>query len=238
MAEKIDLRTLKKLRKFLIANSGRIKMRRVSPQNTELRRRLDDVLLDRLLIKRGDHLSLFTAPAALDRDYDAVPEAYEAVIDAVRQSTPCVIVDMPHIWTPWVKSCLIAADDIVMVATPDLASLRNIHGTLRPGGRAIILVPHDQRVFCKLDEVLGHFRRYSHDQLRSRMQEAGFEVETILDFNRVSRPGWYLNGKLLGRSKITRAQLKLFDRLVWLWRRMDRYLPWPPTSIIAIGRKI
>ncbi len=50
--------------------------------------RLDDVLLDRLLLKRGDHLSLFTAPAALERDYDAVPESYEAVIDAVRQTTP------------------------------------------------------------------------------------------------------------------------------------------------------
>ncbi len=36
--------------------------------------RLDDVLLDRLLIKRGEHLSLFTAPATLERDYDASPE--------------------------------------------------------------------------------------------------------------------------------------------------------------------
>ena len=87
--------------------------------------RLDDVLLDRLLIKRGEHLSLFTAPAALERDYDAAPEAYEAVIDATRQLTPCVIVDIPHAWTPWIKACLIAADEIVVVATPDLASLRN-----------------------------------------------------------------------------------------------------------------
>ncbi|HXS05485.1 MAG TPA: pilus assembly protein CpaE [Rhizomicrobium sp.] len=87
--------------------------------------RLDDVLLDRLLIKRGDHLSLFTAPASLEREYETTPESYEAVIDAARLSTPCVIVDMPHIWTSWVKTCLIAADEIVVVATPDLASLRN-----------------------------------------------------------------------------------------------------------------
>lgn len=87
--------------------------------------RLDDVLLDRLLLKRGDHLSLFTAPAALERDYDAVPESYEAVIDAVRQSTPCVILDVPHGWQPWIKNTLLAADDIVVVATPDLTSLRN-----------------------------------------------------------------------------------------------------------------
>ena len=87
--------------------------------------RLDDVLLDRLLLKRGDHLSLFTAPAALERDYDAVPESYEAVIDAVRQTTPCVILDLPHGWSPWIRASLLAADDVVIVATPDLTSLRN-----------------------------------------------------------------------------------------------------------------
>ena len=87
--------------------------------------RLDDVLLDRLLLKRGDHLSLFTAPAALERDYDAVPESYEAVIDAVRQSCPCVILDLPHGWSPWIRATLLAADEIVVVATPDLTSLRN-----------------------------------------------------------------------------------------------------------------
>ncbi|HEX4271324.1 MAG TPA: AAA family ATPase [Rhizomicrobium sp.] len=87
--------------------------------------RLDDVLLDRLLVKRGEHLSLFTAPAALEREYETQPDAFEAVIDAVRSSTPCVILDLPHAWTPWVKACLLAADDIVVVATPDLTSLRN-----------------------------------------------------------------------------------------------------------------
>ncbi|HEY4944497.1 MAG TPA: AAA family ATPase [Rhizomicrobium sp.] len=87
--------------------------------------RLDDVLLDRLLVKRGDHLSIFASSALIDREYDAPVDAFESVLDAVRQSTPCVIVDIPHVWTPWVKAALIAADDIVIVATPDLASLRN-----------------------------------------------------------------------------------------------------------------
>jgi len=87
--------------------------------------RLDDMLLDRLLLKHGEHLSLFTTPAQLEREYDAVPEAYEAVVDAVRAITPCVVLDLPHAWTPWIKAALIAADEIVIVATPDLASLRN-----------------------------------------------------------------------------------------------------------------
>ena len=87
--------------------------------------RLDDVLLDRLLLKRGEHLSLFTAPATLEREQDAAPEAYEAVVHAVRQAIPCVILDLPHVWQPWVKAVLLAADDVVIVATPDLTSLRN-----------------------------------------------------------------------------------------------------------------
>jgi len=86
--------------------------------------RLDDVLLDRLLLKSSDHLSLFTSPALLERAYDADPTAFEAVLDCVRQITPCVVVDLPHQWTPWIKQTLLASDDIVVVATPDLASLR------------------------------------------------------------------------------------------------------------------
>ena len=63
------------------------------------------------------------------------------------------------------------------------------------------------------------------------MTEAGFNVETVLRFNRVSRPGWWLNGTVLKRRTISRIQLKNFDRFVWLVRRIDAYLPWPPTSV-------
>jgi len=119
----------------------------------------------------------------------------------------------------------------------DLGALRNIHALLQEGGRAVILVPEGQSIFNCLDEELGHWRRYSEDQLRQRMAEAGFDVETMLRFNRISRPGWWLNGKILKRRTISRVQLRNFDRLVWLWRRLDPRLPWSPTSIIAIGRK-
>ena len=119
----------------------------------------------------------------------------------------------------------------------DLTSLRNLHSALEPGGRAIVLVPHGQEIYGQLDVVLGHFRRYSHRQLRERLEEAGFTVERILNFNRISRPSWYINGKLLKRSRISRRMLKIFDRLVWLWKRIDHMLPWAPTSIIAIAQK-
>jgi len=92
--------------------------------------RLDDVLLDRLLVKCSDHLSLFAAPAVLDRDLDMDSESFESVLEIVRETVPCVIVDLPHIWAPWTKKILMSADDIVITATPDLASLRNAKNIL------------------------------------------------------------------------------------------------------------
>ena len=108
----------------------------------------------------------------------------------------------------------------------DLGSLRNIHGALEPGGRAIILVPFGQELFGTLDVVLGHFRRYSREEFRGKLEAAGFRIERMLDFNRVSRPGWYLQGKIFKRSSLGRLQLSAFDKLVWLWRRIDSHLPW------------
>ena len=87
--------------------------------------RLDEVLLDRLLTKCTDHLSIFAAPVVLDRDYDMSPEACETVIDVVRQNVPYVVLDLPHTWTDWSKRLLTQADEIVITATPDLANLRN-----------------------------------------------------------------------------------------------------------------
>ncbi len=119
----------------------------------------------------------------------------------------------------------------------DLGALRNIYTALAPGGRAIVLVPCGQEIFGQLDVILGHYRRYSDAQLRGVFEQAGFQVERILHFNRVSRPSWYVTGKLAKRSRFSRFQLKIFDRLVWLWRRIDRFIPWKPTSLIAIAAK-
>lgn len=87
--------------------------------------RLDDQLLDRLLVKCSEHLSLFTSPGVLDRDFELESDAFENVLDTVRATVPCMVVDLPHIWVPWTRHILLTADEIIMTATPDLASLRN-----------------------------------------------------------------------------------------------------------------
>jgi len=87
--------------------------------------RVDTAFIDRLLSKCTDHLSLLAAPATLDRVYDFGTDAFDAVFDTLRSTMPCIVLDVPHQWTGWTKRALIGADDILIVAAPDLANLRN-----------------------------------------------------------------------------------------------------------------
>jgi pilus assembly protein CpaE len=87
--------------------------------------RIDTAFVDRLLSKCTDHLSLLAAPATLDRVYDFGVEAFDAIFDTLRTTMPCIVLDIPHQWSGWTKRALIGADDILIVAAPDLASLRN-----------------------------------------------------------------------------------------------------------------
>ena len=87
--------------------------------------RLDDVFLDRLLARCSDHLSLLAAPATLDRTYDFDENTFVQVIDVAQSGVPAVVLDLPHGWTAWKKKTLLAADEVVITAEPDLANLRN-----------------------------------------------------------------------------------------------------------------
>ncbi len=87
--------------------------------------RLDSNMLDRLISKCSENLSLLAASAMLDRPVDLTETAVDQLLDILRTSTPNVVLDMPHTWTGWARRTLVSADDIVLVAAPDLASLRN-----------------------------------------------------------------------------------------------------------------
>jgi pilus assembly protein CpaE len=58
--------------------------------------RPDSAFLDRLLAKCTDHLSLLAAPATLDRVYDLGINAFDAIFDTLRMTTPCIVLDIPH----------------------------------------------------------------------------------------------------------------------------------------------
>lgn len=88
--------------------------------------RVDANFVDRLLSKCSDKLSLLAAPAMLDRTYDFSESTFDAALDLLRASTPLAILDVPHAWNAWTKRLATGADEVVIVAAPELASFRNV----------------------------------------------------------------------------------------------------------------
>lgn len=119
---------------------------------------------------------------------------------------------------------------------PEVA-LQNLWNALEPGGRLVVLVPNHPQLYGTLDEVLEHKLRYTPATLKTRLESSGFQVEQILDFNRISVIGWWLNNKVLRRKTFSRIQLKILDVLIPLLRRIDRVWPWGGLSLIAVARR-
>ena len=87
--------------------------------------KMDQTLLDRLSSKAANHVSLLTAPVVLDKTFDFEEREFEQIVELSQKSTPVVILDIPHLWSAWVRHTIATIDEIIIVAEPDLANLRN-----------------------------------------------------------------------------------------------------------------
>lgn len=86
---------------------------------------IDGSFVDRLLSRCTERLSLLAAPATLEKAFDPPEERLDGLVDVLRTTTPMTVLDVPSTWTSWSRRMLVTADEIVLVAVPDLACLRN-----------------------------------------------------------------------------------------------------------------
>jgi len=127
--------------------------------------------------------------------------------------------------------------DVLEHLDDDRQAIQNLEALISSEGRAIILVPNQPSFFGSLDRALGHRRRYSKDSLKRLAESAGLKVDKFLFFNRASSLPWWINGKLLRRKSFGGFQLFMLNFMTPLLKRIDRYLPMPALSLIAILRK-
>ena len=144
---------------------------------------------------------------------------------------------LPHVEEPLARRrfdtivCLNVLEHVV----DDALSLAAITALLERGGRLILLVPALPGLYGSLDRALGHVRRYTSRELRTKFGHAGLRVRHLEYFNLAGLPGWWLAGRVLRREIIPAASLRWFDALVPLFR-LERFLPWRlGQSLIAIG---
>ena len=195
--------------------------------------RVDQMLLERLLAKAGDRLSVLSAPASIDRDYAIDKEALEHILDVVRLAVPNVIVDVPNLWAPWTKATLVQADDVIVTATPELAALRNTKNlidllkTARPNDRPPRLILNQVGVPRRPEIPVGDFARSVGIEPAIVMPfepqifgTASSNGQMIAEIGPSSKPAELIEalaGDLAGRSaasaKSTKRLLTFMDRL-------------------------
>jgi glycosyltransferase involved in cell wall biosynthesis len=115
--------------------------------------------------------------------------------------------------------------------------LSELFTALRPGGSLIVLVPAHMRLYSDLDRNLGHYRRYSREELIDKFKAAGFEIAEARYFNWVGACGWFVFGKLLRRQHITKVATRGYRFLSALQSLEDRLPIDFGLSTIVIGRR-
>jgi SAM-dependent methyltransferase len=95
----------------------------------------------------------------------------------------------------------------------DGQALRQIHDVLEPGGKAVLIVPAFQALYGPIDERLGHYRRYSKQQLLAAARQAGFAPRILSYLNSAGFFGWWLNAHIWKRTEQSAFQIRIFDAL-------------------------
>src|SRR5258708_3641311 len=88
-----------------------------------------------------------------------------------------------------------------------------------------------------MDKELGHYRRYTREELQDKMSAAGFEIVMTKQFSRLAALSWGVSGHLLRRRHLSPGQMIWFDRLLPVAKLLEYCLPVPGVSLVMVGRK-
>jgi SAM-dependent methyltransferase len=87
---------------------------------------------------------------------------------------------------------VVGAFDVIEHIEDDRRVLTNIHAALRPGGGVMLTVPQHAWLWSATDVAACHVRRYSREDLRKKLEAAGFDVLRMTSFTTLLLPAMWL----------------------------------------------
>ncbi len=100
----------------------------------------------------------------------------------------------------------------------DEQTIKDLYMCLKPGGRLAIYVPAFMCLWSQMDELAGHYRRYSRNELCQKVSLAGFKILSYHYVDSIGFLAWFylrLKGYNRGDSIASKKSLKFFDRILY-----------------------
>ncbi len=174
--------------------------------------RLDETLLDRIMLRHTEKLSILPAAASLGSTQPSKFEAYETLVNGVRAISPITVLDMPHVWSEWTSELLKASDEIVITANPDLANLRNAKNIIEYLKAAR---PNDAEPLLILNKT--GVPKTSEIPLKDFAAAVGIQPAIVLGYDPVVYTEAANDGKMLSEIK---SAASAFEGIMYLAHRL------------------
>lgn len=120
----------------------------------------------------------------------------------------------------------------------DQKSLRNLYLLLNKGGYLVSLVPAHKFLYGKIDQSIGHYRRYGTEEFISIVKAAGFKIIKCRKINLLGALGWWFFSNVLRNNKVKKGNISLFNLIAPFYLPLENLFE-PPigTSILTIAQK-
>ena len=125
-------------------------------------------------------------------------------------------------------------DTIVCVNV--LEHIENDTGVLKnmaeffPAVTLITWVPALKKLYGTIDEADSHFRRYSKQEIETKLRQSGWKILKGSYLNLLGMPVWFLHGKLLKKSLHPPKQTCFLDQLIFLEVLLEKIIN-PPFGL-------
>lgn len=119
----------------------------------------------------------------------------------------------------------------------DTTAIRNCSQLLKSGGHLIILAPAGKWLYCKLDKELGHYKRYTRDEIEKLFVNEKYTILKSHYFNFTGIWGWFFFGKIL-RKRLLGNEMAAFNTIVPVAKWLDKLIfKKAGLSVIVAGKK-
>jgi SAM-dependent methyltransferase len=198
----------------------------------------------RRVLDFGAGIGTFTAAVATTADVVAVepdPEFAPRLRDLFSNNPRVTVVETDAGWLadgmPTDRFDTILCFNVLEHIADDTGVLTGFHDRLVGGGHLLLLVPAHQLLYGKIDENVGHERRYGREHVRRLLEDTGLTPLDVRYVNPLGAVGWLVSSRILRRQQVPAGPLRAYDRLVPILQRLDR-LPLPfGLSVWAVARR-